>query len=320
MTLANPRPGGCTEAEFAGILLAFREMLPAEPRDLTELLEELGSLHRLLASSESIPMSRRSRTLLTYLRAELDDQRANALQAGCDSLFAQRSDVNFISVLNSAYPGGLRSAFDRPPFLFAESYGGYVPNSGCIAVIGSRQASEQHRAVASRVAYLLAKEDRITVSGLANGVDTAAHKGALAAGGQTWAVLGHGIAVDVSPTVNTDLARTIRKQGCIFSQYHPSAPATATTFVARNSVITGMASAVFVVSAMPKSGTWSALEGACRQGRKLLLWKPSFAKLGGSIYSSLIALPNMSMCSSVDEVVESALRTELSDDSVRDHA
>ncbi|OGK98272.1 MAG: DNA protecting protein DprA [Candidatus Rokubacteria bacterium RIFCSPHIGHO2_12_FULL_73_22] len=122
-----------------------------------------------------------------------------------------------------------------------------------VAIVGARRATPYGVAVAERLAADLAARGVTIVSGLARGIDTAAHRGALAAGGRTLAVLGSGIDV-VYPSENRALARAIERQGALLSQFAAGAPGLPGHFPARNRTIAGLALGVVVVEAAERSG------------------------------------------------------------------
>jgi DNA processing protein len=122
-----------------------------------------------------------------------------------------------------------------------------------IAIVGSRHATPYGIAAAERLAADLAARGITVVSGLARGIDTAAHRSALAAGGRTVAVLGCGIDV-VYPPENAPLGRAIESQGAVVSQFPPGMPALAGHFPARNRTLAGLALGVVVVEAAERSG------------------------------------------------------------------
>src|SRR5437867_13198739 len=122
-----------------------------------------------------------------------------------------------------------------------------------IAIVGSRRATPYGVAATERLASDLAARGVTIVSGLARGIDTAAHRSALAAGGRTLAVLGCGVDV-VYPPENVDLARSIEAHGALLSQFAPGLPALAGHFPARNRTIAGLALGVVVIEAAERSG------------------------------------------------------------------
>lgn len=152
---------------------------------------------------------------------------------------------------DSRYPA-LLGAIPAPPPLFVR--GALVDDDAlAIAIVGSRRPTPYGLAVAERLASDLAGRGVTIVSGLARGIDTAAHRGALAAGGRTIAVLGCGLDV-VYPPENVALARTIEAHGAVVSQFAAGVPALPGHFPARNRTLAGLALGVVVVEAAEKSG------------------------------------------------------------------
>ena len=149
------------------------------------------------------------------------------------------------------YPA-LLGAIPTPPPLFMR--GELVDDDAlALAIVGSRRPTPYGLAVAERLASDLAARGVTIVSGLARGIDTAAHRGALAAGGRTIAVLGCGLDV-VYPRENVPLARTIETRGAVVSQFPAGMPALPGHFPARNRTLAGLALGVVVVEAAEKSG------------------------------------------------------------------
>ncbi len=146
----------------------------------------------------------------------------------------------------------LLGAIPAPPALFAR---GALSDDDALAlaIVGSRRPTPYGLAVAERLASELAARGVTIVSGLARGIDTAAHRGALAAGGRTLAVLGCGLDV-VYPLENRALARAIETQGALVSQFALGVPALPGHFPARNRTLAGLALGVVVVEAADRSG------------------------------------------------------------------
>jgi DNA processing protein len=140
--------------------------------------------------------------------------------------------------------------------------------------VGSRETTPAALDDAYRLAFELARHQIPVVSGLAAGVDTRAHCGALDAAGLTLAVLGTGIQ-HVFPAANSQLAESIRHSGVLISQFAPEAPRTGTTFLRRNHVIAGMSDVSVVIDGRARSGSRYEIEQAIGYRRPALLWAPT---------------------------------------------
>jgi len=149
------------------------------------------------------------------------------------------------------YPA-LLSAIPSPPALFVRG-ALHADDALAIAIVGSRRPTPYGIAVAEQLAGDLAGRGVTIVSGLARGVDTAAHRSALAAGGRTLAVFGCGVDI-VYPPENGELARAIETRGALVSQFAPGMPALPGNFPARNRTLAGLALGVVVVEATERSG------------------------------------------------------------------
>ncbi len=164
------------------------------------------------------------------------------------------------------YPEPLRRACDAPPALFAL---GDLQNqlwAKSVAIVGTRAPSQEARFLTLQLAMKLARAGYTIVSGLALGIDTAAHVSALTAGGVTVAVLGSGL-LNVYPEVNRPLAEQIRRAGALLSEAHPPWGANAQRLVSRNRIISGLAQAVIVVESQVDGGAMYTARFASEQGR-----------------------------------------------------
>jgi DNA processing protein len=179
-----------------------------------------------------------------------------------------KSWARLITVLDDDYPSNLRLVYDRPPFLFVR---GEIGNARAIAVVGTRSASVEGIEQADRLARGLAEREVTVVSGLAKGIDAAAHRGALAAGGRTVAVMGTGIE-RVYPAENADLAEQIvASGGGLVSQFWPDNPPTRYRFPMRNRTMSGLALGTVVVEASHTSGARMQARIALEHGKRVFL-------------------------------------------------
>jgi DNA processing protein len=176
-------------------------------------------------------------------------------------LMTQR--IAILTPVDGGYPERLERVADPPPALFAA---GELPDGTSVALVGSRQASATGTATATALGRALGERGVCVVSGLALGIDAAAHEGALEAGGPTVGVLGCGIDV-VYPRSNRGLFERVRDSGAIVSEYCLGEPPLAWRFPARNRIIAGLCDAVVVVEAGERSGALITANHALEAGR-----------------------------------------------------
>lgn len=208
---------------------------------------------------------------------------------------------HLMTLHDADYPQALRHIPDPPLLLYINGRRALL-GAPMIAVVGSRNASTQGRANAEGFAESLSRAGLCVVSGMALGIDTAAHEGALRGPGATIAVIGTG-ADRVYPARNRALAHRIADEGCIVSEYALGTPPVASNFPRRNRIISGMAAGVLVVEAAAQSGSLITAQMAAEQGREV------FA-LPGSIHSALakgchqLIREGAHLVETVDEVLE----------------
>lgn len=163
------------------------------------------------------------------------------------------------------YPSGLRELHNPPILLYV--WGTLTPqDSKAISVVGSRQTSHYGLECAKKLSYQLAYAGLTVVSGLARGIDTAAHQGALAAKGRTIAVIGSGL-MDLYPPENAGLAEKIATSGAVVTEFPMTFPPSRETFPYRNRIVAGWGSGLLVVEAGLKSGALITAGQALEQGR-----------------------------------------------------
>jgi DNA processing protein len=176
---------------------------------------------------------------------------------------AQASAV-FITTGDEGYPRLLKEIHDPPIGLYRK--GDYLFDRPNIAVVGSRRTTLYGQAIAKKLGSDLARLGFCVVSGLARGIDTAAHEGALAAGGKTVAVLGCGLDI-IYPPENYDLYRRIAETGAVLSEFPFGRKADKQTFPMRNRVVAGMCEAIVVVESDVSGGAMITARFAGEQGR-----------------------------------------------------
>lgn len=177
--------------------------------------------------------------------------------------------MRLLTVLERDYPENLRAAHDRPPLIFVA--GALEPgDADSVAVIGTRRPTPAGVALAGAIAQQLVDSGYAVVSGLASGIDTAAHTAALSRGGRAIAVIGTGLRRSYPPE-NAALQRKIAAECAVISQFWPDAPPSRRSFPLRNAVMSGLALATVVVEATHTSGARTQARLALAQGRPVLL-------------------------------------------------
>jgi DNA processing protein len=177
--------------------------------------------------------------------------------------------IGALSVLDPGYPDNLRAVHDRPPLIFIAGRLGQA-DSRAVAVIGSRRASPGGLGRAKAISTQLVAEGYTVASGLAAGIDSAAHLAALDSGGRTIAVIGTGL-LKCYPPQNAALQARIASECAVISQFWPEAPAARKSFPLRNAVMSGISLATVVVEASPTSGARTQARLALAHGRPVLL-------------------------------------------------
>lgn len=190
--------------------------------------------------------------------------------------WAEQPGQHILTLADSAYPQALLEIPDPPTLLYVRGNPELLRRRG-LAIVGSRNATPQGQQTAETFARALAAKGIGIISGLALGIDAAAHRGALAAAGETIAVIGTGCD-RIYPARNKELALAIAEHGAIVSEFPLGTPAIATNFPRRNRIISGLARGVLVVEAAAESGSLITARLAAEQGREV------FA-IPGSIHS-----------------------------------
>jgi len=183
-------------------------------------------------------------------------------------------DAFVLSVDEQRYPPRLRSIQSPPPRLFVRGCIQLLAAPRLLSVVGSRRASAAGLAAARELSALVASTGVGIVSGLAEGIDTAAHEAALSVGTETIAVLGSGLD-EISPPRNRPLAEQIVVAGgTLISEQTLGAPALPRHLVARNRLVSGIAAAVLIIECEPASGTLHTARFAVEQGRPIFVPPP----------------------------------------------
>lgn len=178
----------------------------------------------------------------------------------------EKQNIEILSLEDEIYPERLRQIYDAPLILYVKGTLPEIDDEICVGIVGTRNPSEYGYRAAEKLSKEIACMGAIVVSGMAGGIDTAAHKGALKGDGKTIAVLG--TAIDQPyPKENADLYEYISTNGCILSEHAPDAPYQKNAFPRRNRIISGLSLGVMVVEAPEKSGALITARHAAEQNR-----------------------------------------------------
>ena len=188
--------------------------------------------------------------------------------AGADRILAdcQRLDLDLLTIQDAGYPNRLRNIYDPPCLLYVRGRLPAFDDEASIAVVGTRDCTPYGVSSAEKLGYGLAAGGAVVVSGLARGVDSAALRGALRAGGTVTAVLGNGLDV-VYPPENQYLYEDVAAAGALISEYPPGTPPEAKHFPVRNRIMSGLCLGTLVVEAPARSGALITAGTALEQGR-----------------------------------------------------
>jgi DNA processing protein len=251
------------EAEIADLVCLL--MVPGVgPHTCRALLERFGTAAGVLDA----PVA--SLRAVSGVGSQLAGRIARA-RRDCDPQaelqLCQSAGVTLVPQGDPRYPAPLEQIPDPPCLLYCR--GALAPSDPlAIAIVGSRRCTPYGLRIAERLAAALARVGLTVVSGLARGIDAAAHRGALKAGGRTIAVLANGLA-QVYPPEHEDLARAIAGAGALFSEMPMRQAPLAGLFPQRNRLISGLSLGVVVVEATPRSGSLSTARHALEQNREV---------------------------------------------------
>jgi DNA processing protein len=176
-----------------------------------------------------------------------------------------QQNVSMLTILDKDYPENLIELEDSPPILYCRGKI-LTTDSNAVAIVGTRRATEYGKLAARTLGKQLSELGITIVSGMAMGIDTQAHIGALKGNGRTLAVMGTGIDL-IYPASNRNLAPKIVENGCLITELPPLCRALPYHFPARNRIISGLSKAVIAVEAAEKSGVFSTVRWALEYGR-----------------------------------------------------
>jgi len=231
------------------------------PVTVASLVAALGSPRAILEAGRSELEA--ARVVGPEMAGKILEQRDKIDPAG-EIEAASGLGAAIVTQCDSDYPRRLKEIHDPPLALYVK--GRLSSTEPCMAVVGTRHATHYGRDCAERLSYQLVQAGFAVTSGLALGIDTAAHKGALKAGGRTIAVIGSGLDI-IYPAENKVLAGDISASGAVVSEFPLGRQPDRTTFAIRNRIVSGMSLGVIVVEAGTTSGALITARQALEQGR-----------------------------------------------------
>ncbi|MBL8799021.1 MAG: DNA-protecting protein DprA [Planctomycetia bacterium] len=243
-------------------LLALHMVPGLGPRLTAALLERFGSAAAVRQATASELQS------VPHIGPKLARDFHAALQTlDVDAEVAQleRFETSVLAMGQPGYPAALAEVASAPPLLYVR--GGLLPtDTNAVALVGSRHCTAYGRRVAERLAGDLARAGYTVISGLARGIDGAAHRGALQAGGRTLAVLAGGLS-RIYPPEHADLAREVQASGALLTEATMMQQPLPEMFPARNRIISGLSRGVVIIEAAQQSGALITARHALEQGR-----------------------------------------------------
>ena len=252
-------------------------------KEFQPLLEAFGTPYDLFnadeAEIEALPCS-------DTLKARLHDK--SLAEATRINAYCKENGVGILFWQDEDYPSSLRPLRDPPVLLY---YLGTLPELSrrlCISVVGTRSMSEYGKRMAYKIGYELASAGTVVVSGLALGNDSVATAGAIAANGQTVAVLGCGIDI-IYPREHEKLAHEILRRGAVMTEYPPATPPEGRNFPIRNRIISGLSQGTVVVEGDLRSGSLITAKTAILQGRDIYAFPGNVGETNSTGTNQLIS-------------------------------
>ncbi len=266
---------------------------------LRRLLDAFGTLAGVAAAPEEHLRG------VEGMTPELADRLASVFRSpkmAVDELgLAARHGCRVVTRLDEAYPEPLASISDPPWVLYMK--GEWTPaDRAAVAIVGSRRSSIYGQQVAERLGYELALRGISVLSGLARGIDAAAHRGALRAGGRTLAVVGNGLA-SVYPPEHRELTEQVAAHGAVISEYPMDTQPLPFLFPRRNRLISGLSLGVVVVEAAQRSGALITADCALEQGREVFAVPGKVDSLTSSGTNQLLK-QGARLVTGVDDILE----------------
>ena len=246
----------------AHLYIALNKMEGVGPVRVRSLMQHFGGIEPIFEADEAA--LREAPKIGPELAHRIFSQRGE-IDVDAEIRGAEKLGAHLVTPVDPSYPELLKQIHDPPLALYVR--GDLLPrDKHGISLIGTRECSHYGKQVADRLGFQLGKMGYTVISGLARGIDTAAHAGALKSGGRTLAVIGSSLD-KLYPPENAELADRIAAQGAVISEFPLGTEPNRTTFPMRNRIVAGLSQAVVVVEAAPGSGAMITVDEALAQGR-----------------------------------------------------
>jgi DNA processing protein len=258
--------------DYHKYVMALREKAKVGPKGFQQLLINFGSVENIYkASIEELSSLPR---MTTQKAEEILKSQEWLPEIESHLLYLEEQGVGISTILDDNYPQMLKQIDDPPPLLYFR--GEFpLPDKFFVAVIGThRECTNWGIELAVEIGKVLAQRNVVVVSGLARGIDSAAHLGVIQQGGKTYAVLGTGLD-KIYPTENVTLAKEISKNGALITEYDQDVPVNVGRLMARNRIVVGLSQAVILVEMdeNKSEGTMDAANIAIQQGKPLFVMR-----------------------------------------------
>ncbi len=281
-----------TEKEKLIIYLSNFEISIKKQEGLIKLLGDRNIEELLSSDIENFSKDELQKIRLNYNKQKLDEYIKNIINSG----------IKILTIFSKEYPKSLLNLPDRPLILFAKGDLGLL-NGRCLAMVGTRMASNYGKMITEKFAKKLAQSGFVIVSGLCYGIDSISHKNTLIVGGKTIAVIGSGLN-HIYPAVNNSLAKDISENGLLLSEYPPSFEPKRYTFPRRNRIIAGLSQGVLITEAGLKSGTVHTKEYALEYGKDIFAVPGNITNSKSELPNHLIKIGQANCVTSPDDIIE----------------
>lgn len=255
--------------EHIKYVIALREKAKIGPKTFQQLLLTFGSPENVYKATKEELLSLPRMT--SGKVDEIFNSQDSFTEIGKHVSYLKKLGIGISTILDDSYPQSLKEIDDPPPLLY---FKGEFPirNGLFVAVVGTHHASTEGIEKAVEIGRILAKRKVVVVSGLARGIDSAAHIGAIREGGKTYAILGTGLN-NIYPPENVTLAEEISQNGALITEYNLDVPVKVGQLMARNRIVIGLSQAVIIVEMNEESpgGTINAMDLAIEQGKPLFV-------------------------------------------------